>query len=389
MGPFVPDIITDELNLIVALVLGIGFGFVLEQAGFSSSRRLVGLFYGYDFTVLRVFFTAAVTAMAGVLLLGSAGLLDTDMIYVNPTWLVPAIAGGIVMGIGFVVGGYCPGTSVCAASIGKIDALWFIGGGLLGVFIFGELYPVEEGFYNSTSLGPIAVYESLGMSRGLFAFILIGIAVAAFAGTTIIERKVNPDGPARAFPRSLHRLAAFGVLVLGAILLVLPGRKEHLMTMISDPVFIQNHPVQQIPPDELAFRLVDRDPAIQIIDIRTDSVAYALPGSITIPTRELFSKAWTQVLSRRHRKTVIVGDSVAAEREACLLARELGYENVMVLQGGIPGFQRTIYGPGNAGEAAVVEFRKDVRARLDAMIEEGKTSGKPKITVRKKVVGGC
>ena len=54
MGPFVPDIISDQLNLVVALILGIGFGFVLEQAGFSSSRRLAGLFYGYDFTVLQV-----------------------------------------------------------------------------------------------------------------------------------------------------------------------------------------------------------------------------------------------------------------------------------------------------------------------------------------------
>ena len=69
MGPFVPDIISDELNLVVALLLGIAFGAVLEQAGFSSSRKLAGVFYGYDFTVLRVFFTAGVTAMLGVILL--------------------------------------------------------------------------------------------------------------------------------------------------------------------------------------------------------------------------------------------------------------------------------------------------------------------------------
>jgi uncharacterized membrane protein YedE/YeeE len=125
MGPFVRDLISDQLNLVVALLLGIGFGFVLEQAGFSSSRRLAGVFYGYDFTVLRVFFTAAVTAMSGVLLLGYFGLLDTDAIFVNPTWLLPAIVGGAIMGVGFILGGYCPGTSVCAAAIGKIDAMFF------------------------------------------------------------------------------------------------------------------------------------------------------------------------------------------------------------------------------------------------------------------------
>ena len=56
MGPLVPDIIGNELNLVAALFIGIAFGFILEQAGFSTSKKLVGLFYGYDFTVLRVFF---------------------------------------------------------------------------------------------------------------------------------------------------------------------------------------------------------------------------------------------------------------------------------------------------------------------------------------------
>ena len=87
------DFLSDRLNLVVAVVLGIAFGFVLEQAGFSSSRRLVGVFYGYDFTVIRVFFTATVTAMSGMLLLGHFGLLDLDMVVVNPTWLAPAIVG--------------------------------------------------------------------------------------------------------------------------------------------------------------------------------------------------------------------------------------------------------------------------------------------------------
>ena len=200
MGPFVPDLISDQLNLVVALFLGIGFGFVLEQAGFSSSRRLAGVFYGYDFTVLRVFFTAAVTAMSGVLLLGYFGLLDTEAIYVNPTWLLPAIVGGAIMGVGFILGGYCPGTSISAAAIGKVDGMFFVGGGLLGVFAFGELYPLYHNFYESTSLGPIKVFDSLGISQGLFAFLLIAIAVGAFAVTSLIEKRVdNTSAPALAF----------------------------------------------------------------------------------------------------------------------------------------------------------------------------------------------
>jgi uncharacterized membrane protein YedE/YeeE len=98
-------------------------------------------------------------------------MLDLDAICVNPTWLYPAIVGGVIMGIGFILGGYCPGTGECAAAIGKIDAMFFVGGGFLGVLAFGELYPMYEKFYESTSLGPIKVYDSLGMSQGLFAFL--------------------------------------------------------------------------------------------------------------------------------------------------------------------------------------------------------------------------
>ena len=136
MGPLVPDIIGIDLNFIFALIIGILFGAILEQAGFSTSKKLVGLFYGYDFTVLRVFFTAGIVAMIGVLALTHFGLLDINLTYINPTFLWSAIIGGLIMGLGFIVGGFCPGTSVCAAAIGKIDAMIFIGGALLGVLLF-------------------------------------------------------------------------------------------------------------------------------------------------------------------------------------------------------------------------------------------------------------
>ncbi|MEZ4848849.1 MAG: hypothetical protein R3B93_09585 [Bacteroidia bacterium] len=56
MGPIIPSAgISDEINFLIAFIIGIGFGFALEQAGFSSSRKLAGMFYGYDTTVLKVF----------------------------------------------------------------------------------------------------------------------------------------------------------------------------------------------------------------------------------------------------------------------------------------------------------------------------------------------
>ncbi len=178
MGPLtVNNIISENTDLMLAFIIGIFFGFVLESSGFSSSRKLAGMFYGYDTTVLKVFFTAAITAMLGTILLGLFGWLDLSVIFVNPTYLWSSILGGVIMGAGFIMGGFCPGTSFCGAAIGKIDAIAFIGGLFLGVFIFMEAYPLFEEVYTSAFMDAPFVYDTLGMSRGVFALLLI---VAAF-----------------------------------------------------------------------------------------------------------------------------------------------------------------------------------------------------------------
>ncbi len=398
MGPFVPDLISDQLNLVVALLLGIGFGFVLEQAGFSSSRRLAGVFYGYDFTVLRVFFTAAVTAMSGVLLLGYFGLLDIDAIYVNPTWLMPAIVGGAIMGVGFILGGYCPGTSVCAAAIGKVDAMFFVGGGLLGVFAFGELFPFYEKFYESTSLGAIKVFDSLGVSQRLFAFLLITVAVGAFIITTMIEKRVNKlSAPSFEFKRSNHVLIGVAVVALGILFIFMPDRKTHLISKVSDPDYIATHTVAALDADELAFRIIDHEPNIRIIDIRSseENTKLALPGSDHILTGDLFGKEWVSSFSQRHVKKIIVGVGEEQERTACLLLQELGYENLAILHGGFNAFEKTILHPsqfvatGSRWDGDVMQFREQARMEILKMIgnEKNKSPKGPK--KEKKIIGGC
>ena len=398
MGPFVPELISDQMNLVVALVLGIGFGFVLEQAGFSSSRRLAGVFYGYDFTVLRVFFTAAVTAMSGVLLLGYFGLLDADAIYVNPTWLLPAIVGGAIMGVGFILGGYCPGTSVCGAAIGKVDAMFFVGGGLLGVFTFGELFPLYDKFYECTSLGAIKVFDSLGISQGVFAFLLIAIAVGAFAFTTMIEKRVNKTSAPSLQFRSLRHLAAgVAVVALGTLFIFMPDRKTHIMDRVTDPGYIANHPVTVMDADELAFRIVDHEPGIQIIDIRLpeENTKLSLPGSTNVQTSDFFGKEWVSVFSRRHVKKVLVGGSEAQERTAYLLLQELGYENLGILQGGFDAFNKTILNPspfvptGSRWDEDVKQFREKARVDILAMIESARNNTAKVPKKEKKIQGGC
>ncbi len=181
MGPLiVNEIISENVNMLLAFLIGIGFGFVLESNGFSSSRRLAGMFYGYDATVLKVFFTAAITGALGLLFLSLFGQIDLNYIYINPTFLYSAIGGGVIMGAGFILGGYCPGTSFCAAAIGKLDAMAFIGGIFIGIFVFTEGFPLWEEFYYAQNLGSPVLPEILGTSRGIFTLLLILVALGMF-----------------------------------------------------------------------------------------------------------------------------------------------------------------------------------------------------------------
>jgi hypothetical protein len=192
MGPLIPlGIIPEQWNSVVAVFIGMAFGFIMEGSGFSSSRKIVGLFYGYDFTVLRVFFTATITTAIGILYFGYLGWMDLSMIYIHPTYVTAAIVGGLIMGLGFVTGGFCPGTSVCAAAIGKIDGIVFTFGLMLGIFIFSESYSWLEGIYNGNYLGSIKITESLGMSDNLFVLIFTIIALVAFYATSLIRRRVK------------------------------------------------------------------------------------------------------------------------------------------------------------------------------------------------------
>jgi len=195
MGPL---LIVEEaplwVNLLAAFIIGIAFGFALEQAGFSSSRKLAGMFYGYDTTVLKVFFTASIFALVGSLLMNYFGMIDLDLVFVNNYYVGAAIVGGVIMGAGFIMGGFCPGTGLCALSIGKIDAILFLIGGFLGAFLYAESYPYITTLATGSYEGPAKINEWLGLSPGVFALVLIIAAVAMFWLAEKAEKKFpRPD----------------------------------------------------------------------------------------------------------------------------------------------------------------------------------------------------
>ena len=179
-----------EFDFLWAFVIGIGFGFILEAAGFSTSRKLVGLFYGYDFTVLKVFFTAAVTAAIGIFILNQFGVVDYGAIYVPTTFLWPTVVGGSIMGLGFIIGGFCPGTSVCAAAIGKLDALAFVGGIMLGVFIYAISFEsVWMEFRKTSNLGVLLLSDFMGISYGVSILLFTIVAIVTFVVVGKVKEK--------------------------------------------------------------------------------------------------------------------------------------------------------------------------------------------------------
>jgi len=180
----------DDISMVVAFVIGIGFGFFLERAGFNSARKLAAQFYFTDLTVFKVMFTAIITAMVGLYYLSVIGFVDITLVYLTPTYLLPDIVGGLLLGIGFVIGGYCPGTSCVAAATGRIDGLFYILGIFAGILGFAEVFPLINNFYISTAMGQITFPQVTGLSYGLLVFAVVMMAIGGFAGAGWIERRM-------------------------------------------------------------------------------------------------------------------------------------------------------------------------------------------------------
>lgn len=178
----------DEISLLVAFAIGIGFGFFLERAGFGSAKKLTSQFYLNDLAVFKVMFTAIVTAMLGLFYLSWLGFVDLSLVYLSPTYLWPQIVGGLLLGIGFVVGGYCPGTSAVAMATGRIDAVVFGDGILFGIFAFGEIFPAITGFFYSGEMGELTLPQLFGLPYGLVVFAVVLMALGGFWGAEAVER---------------------------------------------------------------------------------------------------------------------------------------------------------------------------------------------------------
>jgi uncharacterized membrane protein YedE/YeeE len=186
---FESGLLGERGALIVALAIGIAFGWFLERSGMGSARKLAGQFYLRDLTVFKVMFTAIVTAMLGVFWLEWIGFLDLSRVYVPETWILPQLAGGIVFGLGFAMAGLCPGTSCVSAATGRIDGLAVVIGMFAGVLGTGLSFRSLQSFYERTPRGAFTLSDLFSVSEGVVVFVVVAIAIGGFKVAEVLERR--------------------------------------------------------------------------------------------------------------------------------------------------------------------------------------------------------
>jgi len=179
------------------VLLGFGFGFVLERAGFGSGCKLTAQFRLTDWSVFKVMFTAIVFAAVGLYVLEMMGIVDAQNMYVPAPYLWAIAAGGAAIGAGFAVGGYCPGTAVVAITTGRIDAMVFFAGLLIGTFAFAGMFAWLEPL---TTAGELTRGDRLPDVLGIPEWSVLAALVAAAIGVFFLggwfERRARSTGAA-------------------------------------------------------------------------------------------------------------------------------------------------------------------------------------------------
>ena len=322
---------------VVYLLIGIAFGAVLELSGFGKSSKLAAQFYFQDMTVLKVMFTAIVVAMLLVFFSTAVGLLDFNLVYVNPTYLWPGIVGGLLMGVGFIIGGFCPGTSLVAAATAKIDGMFFVLGVFFGIFLFGETVGAFfEDFWYSSFMGRFTLAQLFNISTGWVVLGVVLMALFMFWGSEKLEQHFGGMDPAAA-PRWRYGAAGATVL-LGVAVLVIgqPTNADRWNAVSKDREAQLAERGVQIHPAELLDLQADDRLIAMVIDVRSegDFNRFHLLDAQRIPLDVLPAEVPTLLEQPANTVFVVMGNDEAAATEAWKYLVAESVPNVYILEGG-------------------------------------------------------
>lgn len=341
------DTLTTSAAFLTAFIIGTAFGWCLEQAGFGSSRRLAGIFYFRDMAVLKVMFSAVITAMLGLGFSLSIGLISPESIYIPETFVWAQAIGGLIFGMGFVIGGWCPGTAAVGMVSGKIDAIVFIVGALVGSFVFNETFGLLEPLYNMGGLGASFVYNLVGMSFHQFALLVTVVAVFAFWFSELIEERFD-FGLVAARNTGLWvfsvviLMSACGMLLLGRQpVKIFGGTAGYIDGELLKNV---NNGVDHIEAEAFAREKLAGLKKIALVDVRTreEFDEWHIPGAVHQPLSSILKGL------ERYRdfdRIVLYSNGAVHPGQAWVVLTAAGFKNVYIMADGLHGFFERVLKP--------------------------------------------
>lgn len=346
MTPFplsLPEALGPVGTNLLYLLIGVGFGVALEMSGFGNSTRLAAQFYLKDQTVIKVMFTAIVVAMLLIVAASAAGLLDTNLIWVNPTYLWPGIVGGLIMGVGFIIGGFCPGTSLVAAATLKIDGLFFLLGSLFGMFVFGETVGLFDGFWHSSYLGRLTLPELLNLDAGVVALLVVLMALFAFWGVEQLERVFGKKDPKQA-PRWRYSAAAVALLLGSATAITgQPTIADRWQRMAAEKEPLLTERAVYVHPGEALALMRDDRINLRLLDLRseTDFNRFHLLDAERVAPELLTNRLPALQTAPTSTVVILMSNDETAATQAWRLLQAGSVPNVYILEGGVNGWLAT------------------------------------------------
>ena len=334
------------MGYFIYALIGLFFGFVLESAGFGNSRKLAAQFYFKELTVFKVMFTAIVVAMVLIFFCSAIGLLDYQLLWVNPTYLWPGIAGGFIMGVGFIVGGFCPGTSLVAAATLKLDGLFFVFGALFGILIFGDTVDFYSTFFHGSFYDRITLPDIFGISYGVTVLLIVLLALLMFWGADWIEHTFShfPKPPQWRMPAA----AAIVALAIATLLLGQPTLEDRWQRIaaIAQPRIDAREIYAS--PLEVATLQNDRKLKVRILDIRLESDfnRFHIRDAEHTSTSNVEQLAQALIGQPPNTVNIITGNDEIAATETWKQLRAAGVPSLYVLEGGVNGWLQTFAPPG-------------------------------------------
>jgi thiosulfate/3-mercaptopyruvate sulfurtransferase len=343
------DALGTSLAAFLALLVGFGFGFALERAGFSSSRRLAGVFYFTDMAVIKVMFSALITALLGLSYMTLMGWVAWDQIFHMPTIYGAQIAGGVLFGIGFAMGAWCPGTAAAGLAAGRVDALIFLLGALGGSILFNETFPWVSRLYTLGDQGIRLLPDDLGLPRHTVVLAFTAAAVVMFWLCELAEKARTGRAP---YLGSRFLMVFSLVLLLAGVgLFALPqgggtgaapgagavAEESALLAAVDDAL-------DHLEPEELADRLLAGEPGLLVADVRTaeEYAAFHIRGAIHVPLAE----APRLLEPHRNRGTIVLySNGMTHPAQARDALHRLGFRNVLILTDGLAGFRERCLKP--------------------------------------------